>query len=145
MKSSSTLSCACLSNRDPASASSVLTSGNKAHLICFSASKVNVQVISADLNKVVAEFLQQLLYWQERTKAMNPMKAKNKRLVSGLREVSIHSKLMQGQTTIWDHTYDIQAQLSFNIDLWQFDLNAWKAVCTYQESECFSSSSEVWG
>lgn len=46
-----------------------------------------VQVINAELNKVVADLLQQLLYWQERTKAMNPMKAKNKRLVSGLREV----------------------------------------------------------
>ena len=41
-------------------------------------------MISADLNQVVIELLQQLLFWQERAKAQDPYKAK-KRLVSGLR------------------------------------------------------------
>lgn len=54
--------------------------------------KVSVQVITAELNRVVADLLQQLLYWQERNKALNPMKAK-KRLVSGLREVSLLTRL----------------------------------------------------
>lgn len=49
----------------------------------------HAQVITSELNKVVADLLQQLLYWQERAKALNPMKAKNKRLISGLREVSL--------------------------------------------------------
>ena len=45
-----------------------------------------VQVISGDLNRVVVELLQQLLFWQERQKAQDPLKAaKKKRLVSGLR------------------------------------------------------------
>lgn len=45
-----------------------------------------VQVISAELNRVVVELLQQLLFWQERQKAQDPLKAtKKKRLVSGLR------------------------------------------------------------
>ena len=44
------------------------------------------QVISAELNRVVVELLQQLLFWQERQKAQDPLKAaKKKRLVSGLR------------------------------------------------------------
>ncbi|KAK9818831.1 hypothetical protein WJX74_008862 [Apatococcus lobatus] len=47
------------------------------------------QVITADLNKVVVELLQSLLYWQERARALHPAKAKQKkRLVSGLREVA---------------------------------------------------------
>ena len=45
-----------------------------------------IQVISAELNRVVVELLQQLLFWQERQKAQDPLKAtKKKRLVSGLR------------------------------------------------------------
>ena len=49
---------------------------------CF----VTLQVISAELNRVVVELLQQLLFWQERQKAQDPLKAaKKKRLVSGLR------------------------------------------------------------
>lgn len=48
-----------------------------------------MQVISTELNNVVVELLQQLLFWQERSKAMNAHNAvKKKRLVSGLREVS---------------------------------------------------------
>lgn len=48
-----------------------------------------VQVISAELNRVVVELLQQLLFWQERQKAQDPLKAaKKKRLVSGLRSAS---------------------------------------------------------
>ena len=44
------------------------------------------QVISGELNRVVVELLQQLLFWQERQKAQDPLKAaKKKRLVSGLR------------------------------------------------------------
>ncbi|KAK9858850.1 hypothetical protein WJX84_009351 [Apatococcus fuscideae] len=47
------------------------------------------QVITAELNQVVVELLQSLLYWQERARALNPAKAKQKkRLVSGLREVA---------------------------------------------------------
>ena len=45
------------------------------------------QVISTDLNRVVGDLLQQLLFWQERQKATAPLKLK-KRLVSGLRSVS---------------------------------------------------------
>ncbi len=49
------------------------------------------QVISAELNRVVVELLQQLLFWQERQKAQDPLKAtKKKRLVSGLRSVTYH-------------------------------------------------------
>ena len=45
-------------------------------------------MITADLNKVVVELLQSLLYWQERARALHPAKAKQKkRLVSGLRSV----------------------------------------------------------
>ena len=48
-----------------------------------------VQVISGELNRVVVELLQQLLFWQERQKAQDPLKAaKKKRLVSGLRSGS---------------------------------------------------------
>jgi hypothetical protein len=48
-------------------------------------------VISAELNRVVVELLQQLLFWQERQKAQDPLKAtKKKRLVSGLRSVPHH-------------------------------------------------------
>ena len=47
-----------------------------------------LQVISTELNNVVVELLQQLLFWQERSKAINIHNAaKKKRLVSGLREV----------------------------------------------------------
>ena len=50
---------------------------------------VALQVISTDMNRVVVELLQNLLFWQERSKAMNAHNAvKKKRLVSGLREVS---------------------------------------------------------
>lgn len=42
------------------------------------------QVISTELNRVVGDLLQQLLAWQERQKALAPLKLK-KRLVSGLR------------------------------------------------------------
>lgn len=43
-------------------------------------------MISGELNRVVVELLQQLLFWQERQKAQDPLKAaKKKRLVSGLR------------------------------------------------------------
>ena len=42
------------------------------------------QVISSDMNLAVGELLQQLLFWQERAKAMTPLKAQ-KRLLSGLR------------------------------------------------------------
>ena len=46
-------------------------------------------MISAELNRVVVELLQQLLFWQERQKAQDPLKAtKKKRLVSGLRSAS---------------------------------------------------------
>jgi len=49
-------------------------------------------VISAELNRVVVELLQQLLFWQERQKAQDPLKAtKKKRLVSGLRSASYHT------------------------------------------------------
>jgi hypothetical protein len=44
------------------------------------------QVISTELNRVVVELLQQLLFWQERAKAASPHNVtKRKRLVSGLR------------------------------------------------------------
>lgn len=47
-------------------------------------------MITADLNKVVVELLQSLLYWQERARALHPAKAKQKkRLVSGLRSVML--------------------------------------------------------
>lgn len=40
---------------------------------------------------MVVELLQQLLFWQERQKAQDPLKAtKKKRLVSGLRSVAYH-------------------------------------------------------
>ncbi len=49
---------------------------------------LTLQVITAELNHVVVELLQQLLFWQERAKAQDPLKAaKRKRLVSGLRWV----------------------------------------------------------
>lgn len=49
---------------------------------------VCLQIITTDLNKVVVELLQSLLFWQERSKAMNAHNAaRKKRLVSGLREV----------------------------------------------------------
>ena len=45
-----------------------------------------VQIISTELNRAVVELLQQLLFWQERSKATAPYNvAKRKRLVSGLR------------------------------------------------------------
>ena len=47
-------------------------------------SSLSLQVITTDLNRVVGDLLQQLLFWQERQKAMAPLKLK-KRLVSGLR------------------------------------------------------------
>ena len=51
---------------------------------------VAMQVISTDMNRVVVELLQNLLFWQERSKAMNAHNAvKKKRLVSGLREVGL--------------------------------------------------------
>ena len=43
-----------------------------------------VQVISTELNLVVGELLQKLLFWQERAKSLTPLKA-HKRLLSGLR------------------------------------------------------------
>ena len=43
-----------------------------------------MQVISTELNIVVGELLQKLLFWQERAKALTPLKAQ-KRLLSGLR------------------------------------------------------------
>ena len=43
-----------------------------------------MQVISTELNVVVGELLQKLLFWQERAKALTPLKAQ-KRLLSGLR------------------------------------------------------------
>lgn len=47
-----------------------------------------MQVITTDLNRVVVELLQSLLFWQERAKAANAHNAaRKKRLVSGLREV----------------------------------------------------------
>lgn len=52
-----------------------------------------VQVITTDLNRVVVELLQNLLFWQERSKAMNAHNAaRKKRLVSGLREVISRSR-----------------------------------------------------
>ena len=54
---------------------------------------VAMQVISTDMNRVVVELLQNLLFWQERSKAMNAHNAvKKKRLVSGLREVGQSSE-----------------------------------------------------
>jgi len=48
------------------------------------------QVITTDLNRVVVDLLQQLLFWQDRSKAMNAHNAaRKKRLVSGLREVCL--------------------------------------------------------
>ena len=41
-------------------------------------------MISTELNVVVGELLQKLLFWQERAKALTPLKAQ-KRLLSGLR------------------------------------------------------------
>ncbi|DBA81301.1 TPA: Selenocysteine insertion sequence-binding protein 2 [Trebouxia sp. C0005] len=59
------------------------------------------QVISAELNRVVVELLQQLLFWQERQKAQDPLKAtKKKRLVSGLREVAKAVKLHKAKTVV---------------------------------------------
>ncbi|DBA75326.1 TPA: Selenocysteine insertion sequence-binding protein 2 [Trebouxia sp. C0004] len=59
------------------------------------------QVISAELNRVVVELLQQLLFWQERQKAQDPLKAtKKKRLVSGLREVAKAVKLRKAKTVV---------------------------------------------
>ena len=53
-------------------------------------------MISGDLNRVVVELLQQLLFWQERQKAQDPLKAaKKKRLVSGLRSGLHHTALCQ--------------------------------------------------
>ena len=43
-------------------------------------------MISTDLNLVVGELLQKLLFWQERAKALTPLKAQ-KRLLSGLRYI----------------------------------------------------------
>ena len=43
-----------------------------------------MQLITTELNRVVGDLLQQLLFWQERQKATAPLKLK-KRLVSGLR------------------------------------------------------------
>ena len=58
--------------------------------------KAMVQVISGDLNRVVVELLQQLLFWQERQKAQDPLKAaKKKRLVSGLRSGPHRTALCQ--------------------------------------------------
>lgn len=60
----------------------------------LSLTRVALQVITADLNKVVVELLQSLLYWQERARALHPAKAKQKkRLVSGLRS-AMHSELL---------------------------------------------------
>lgn len=56
------------------------------HAWTYNGNWVLLQVISGELNRVVVELLQQLLFWQERQKAQDPLKAaKKKRLVSGLR------------------------------------------------------------
>ncbi|KAK9814056.1 hypothetical protein WJX72_000039 [[Myrmecia] bisecta] len=60
-----------------------------------------MQVISTELNRVVVEFLQQLLYWQERSRAHEPIKAQSKkRLVSGLREVAKAVRLSKAKTVV---------------------------------------------
>lgn len=59
-----------------------------------------MQVISAELNRVVVELLQQLLFWQERQKAQDPLKAaKKKRLVSGLRSPPLPTAVMSTAPT----------------------------------------------
>ena len=65
-----------------------------------------MQVISTELNNVVVELLQQLLFWQERSKAINIHNAtKKKRLVSGLREVEtlLVEQRLGGSTLLFCH------------------------------------------
>ncbi|KAK9800307.1 hypothetical protein WJX73_010757 [Symbiochloris irregularis] len=57
------------------------------------------QVITTELNRVVGELLQQLLAWQERQKALAPLKLK-KRLVSGLREVAKAVRMRKVQAVV---------------------------------------------
>ena len=72
----------------PPCSHTVATRSQDSWLTCNHKVSLTLQVITAELNHVVVELLQQLLFWQERAKAQDPLKAaKRKRLVSGLRWV----------------------------------------------------------
>ena len=91
-------------------------------------------MISGELNRVVVELLQQLLFWQERQKAQDPLKAaKKKRLVSGLR-LALHFVAMQVPMHACKWAYRIYRMQGLTVCKWAYRMRSYKALVRHEQA-----------